>query len=1213
MKKALISISLTLICYLGYGQTTYPITQNLGSASTLIKNPNYGGFQGGIIPYTFADTTAANTALTYGKNYNGFEIYTQTPQAKWWRLADSSKWIMILPQGGGTTLTGQAWINPGNYNLFTDAKLNGGFGTLARNGIYIKTNGTTRLYLDKDGIAAATATSVGIGIDPSDSNRVTFLTASTPSWSLTGNSGTTAGTNFIGTTDAQGLYFKTNAATRLIIPSTGIASSTASTDSVLVTKTDGVTLGKIAKSALLSDAWLLSSGGTLTGANTILLGTNQLQFYSATDKLLIKTLPFEVQSPTTNNTRLIIDDVSSGISSPSTLKNVTVYDDSITLKGSVSSPTSTRDLMAVLDTLTGKVGHRAIPTSSGGTVTGSGTTNYVPKWSSSTALGNSVVYDDGTNIGIGTTSPTNKLHVVGNILATGSLAIQAGGSDTILFAVGGDTYIGGGYNTQNHGHFNETYFKYTNAGSTEDYFVVDASGYIRSSFNGGKILNLDVGAKQYSIGDIDGIINGNLFTVYDQDNSAYYDNTAHTGKFGINTSSPTVALDVVGDTKLTSSATTTTGLDVSSSTITSGALATFTNTGTAAASNTKKVLSIVSNGANATSTQTVTGAEISVTNTGTTATNTGLRVTASGGTNNYAIQATGNILSTASTAASVAFGVNGVGNGLFAPGGNSVGLAIGGTQRMYMDAGNTQFVSGVTTGSNTTAGLAVTANSLTTGNAFDVRSSSATSGNLAAIVSTSTAAASNTLNGLKVDMSGANVTASQTVTGQTISVTNTGTTNTNVGASFSASGATNNYGLLVPSGNVGIGVNPSSQLHLNGYNSSFYTLRTGDFIFQPLSADNGFISNNGYYNGADFKAINTGYGAGFQFFNGQLLSFGMASVAGGATQTKNTNFKSDYNGYVALGGTGISSVLGTYTGATVVVTPTAVGIGTTSPTAAGLQIAKNGAASVSGVLSEGTWFTGGTATTTKPQLLIEPTGTTSTAWSTSGTGLGINAASGFVGNLIDAQLNGASNFKVNASGGGTFASSVTASNAGLIISNTGGNGLRVTNGGFLIFQSDGVAKLSDNSDASWGRLQLGGTTTSFPAIARNGTGIDIKLADNSAFSTLTAARSLSKQGADVASVAGAISLGSDGTSFEITGTNAITLISNTVWANGSEVTLLFTSTATLTDGTANSGTDIGMELAGNVNFVASAGATITIILSEIGGTQRWREKARSVN
>jgi hypothetical protein len=64
----------------------------------------------------------------------------------------------------------------------------------------------------------------------------------------------------------------------------------------------------------------------------------------------------------------------------------------------------------------------------------------------------------------------------------------------------------------------------------------------------------------------------------------------------------------------------------------------------------------------------------------------------------------------------------------------------------------------------------------------------------------------------------------------------------------------------------------------------------------------------------------------------------------------------------------------------------------------------------------GTWFTGGTSTTTKPQVLIEPTGATSTAWSTSGTGFGVNAASGFAGNLLDLQVNGSSRAQVLASG-----------------------------------------------------------------------------------------------------------------------------------------------------------------------------------------------------
>jgi hypothetical protein len=44
---------------------------------------------------------------------------------------------------------------------------------------------------------------------------------------------------------------------------------------------------------------------------------------------------------------------------------------------------------------------------------GSGTTNYVPKFTASGTLGNSTIFDNGTNVGIGTTSPSGKLHIGG--------------------------------------------------------------------------------------------------------------------------------------------------------------------------------------------------------------------------------------------------------------------------------------------------------------------------------------------------------------------------------------------------------------------------------------------------------------------------------------------------------------------------------------------------------------------------------------------------------------------------------------------------------------------------------------------------------------------------------------------------------------------------------------------------------------------------------
>lgn len=77
-------------------------------------------------------------------------------------------------------------------------------------------------------------------------------------------------------------------------------------------------------------------------------------------------------------------------------------------------------------------------------VTGTGTTSYLPKWTSSSGVGNSLIFDNGTNIGIGTISPASNFHIsavsdanYGNILVSGtnvSTNIGLGGiSDTVPF------------------------------------------------------------------------------------------------------------------------------------------------------------------------------------------------------------------------------------------------------------------------------------------------------------------------------------------------------------------------------------------------------------------------------------------------------------------------------------------------------------------------------------------------------------------------------------------------------------------------------------------------------------------------------------------------------------------------------------------------------------------------------------------------------------
>jgi len=79
----------------------------------------------------------------------------------------------------------------------------------------------------------------------------------------------------------------------------------------------------------------------------------------------------------------------------------------------------------------------------------------------------------------------------------------------------------------------------------------------------------------------------------------------------------------------------------------------------------------------------------------------------------------------------------------------------------------------------------------------------------------------------------------------------------------------------------------------------------------------------------------------------------------------------------------------------------------------------------------GSVFTGGTGTTNLPHILAEPSGTTAaTTWSTSGTFVGINAASGYAGNFIDLHVNGgASLFAVGATGAITGLSITESANA----------------------------------------------------------------------------------------------------------------------------------------------------------------------------------------
>ena len=73
-----------------------------------------------------------------------------------------------------------------------------------------------------------------------------------------------------------------------------------------------------------------------------------------------------------------------------------------------------------------------------GTISGSGTASYVPRFTNSTTLGNGIIRDNGTNVGIGTSPDSNnKLVVNGSLRVVDNIYLNTGTSNSIVGTGGG--------------------------------------------------------------------------------------------------------------------------------------------------------------------------------------------------------------------------------------------------------------------------------------------------------------------------------------------------------------------------------------------------------------------------------------------------------------------------------------------------------------------------------------------------------------------------------------------------------------------------------------------------------------------------------------------------------------------------------------------------------------------------------------------------------
>jgi hypothetical protein len=183
---------------------------------------------------------------------------------------------------------------------------------------------------------------------------------------------TTSGRARIANISNSPMTLETNNIVALTLAANQTATFASSVTATSLIKTGGTSSqflmadGSVNTSVLPSGAYLPLTGGTLTGALT---GTSATFSSSVSANSLIKTGGTSAQ--------ILAADGS-----------VITAGTNITISGGTISST--------------------------GAITGSGTTNYVTKFTGASSIGNSLIFDNGTNVGIGQSSPSYKLDVQDN-------------------------------------------------------------------------------------------------------------------------------------------------------------------------------------------------------------------------------------------------------------------------------------------------------------------------------------------------------------------------------------------------------------------------------------------------------------------------------------------------------------------------------------------------------------------------------------------------------------------------------------------------------------------------------------------------------------------------------------------------------------------------------------------------------------------------------
>ncbi|MDB4939576.1 MAG: hep Hag family protein, partial [Candidatus Doudnabacteria bacterium] len=420
-----------------------------------------------------------------------------------------------------------------------------------------------------------------------------------------------------------------------------------------------------------------------------------------------------------------------------------------------------------------------------------------------------------------------------------------------------------------------------------------------------------------------------------------------------------------------------------------------------------------------------------------------------------------------------------------------------------------------------------------------------TAGSAFTLSSNSTAATANSQTILNILSSGANANSTQTTYGQQIANIHTGTASTNVGLSVSASGGTNNYGLLVASGSVGIG-----------------TAAPGSLLEVDSTATN---DNNGI-----IQYQNPTVGDS----NAQLIGknfYGTLQVLQWSSLGARIGVRSTTNG--GLGDLYLTS--GSDVAGIVLKSSGNVGIGTSTPAAA-LDIAAKpigGADGTALINATQIWNTSGNPTAIKLNIT--------------------NTASGASALLQDLQVGSVSQFKVAKNGNVTATGTITGSNFSGTSSGTNTGDVTLSGQNYLSLTGQAITANAINLSGS--------NVTSILGSANGGTGV------NNGSSTITLAGNLVTVGANALTLTTTgttnVTLPTSGTLLTTTGSGAgLSNVVNSITGTANQVIASSSTGAVTLSLPQNIATTSTPQFAG-VGF-GTAGSAANLVNASLGSGQR---------